>query len=141
LDAHAKDVHFFTTIEPRNSEFNFPIELVHTPYLDDRLHFYPISSNLITTRNKGKTRDRTVTFSSLKGGLCYSSFGVTHFEHALVSDSHVHVIHIVPRISVWRTMALHVARCTSHSAIAANAMAFVLIVTFVIARTSILLLD
>jgi hypothetical protein len=29
-EAHAKDVHFFTTIEPRNSEFNFAIELVQT---------------------------------------------------------------------------------------------------------------
>jgi hypothetical protein len=29
-EAHAKDVHFFTTILPQNSEFNFAIERVQT---------------------------------------------------------------------------------------------------------------
>jgi hypothetical protein len=45
-EAHAKDVHFLNTnrLETQN---------VYEPYLDDRLHFYPISSNLITTHNKG----------------------------------------------------------------------------------------
>ena len=70
---------------------------VYTPYLDNRLQFYPFSSNLFTTRNKGKTRYHTVIFLVFRGrkeaalhtrkttvlslffSFCYSSFGATRF--------------------------------------------------------------
>jgi hypothetical protein len=54
-EAHAKDVHFLNTNrhETQNSILRSNL---YTPYQDDRLHFFPISSNLITTRNKKKRR-------------------------------------------------------------------------------------
>jgi hypothetical protein len=63
-EAHAKGVHFFTTIEPRNSEFNFAIELVRTLSRRQTTFLSHISSNLLTTRNNSscplKTRKITV---------------------------------------------------------------------------------
>ena len=101
-----KDLRFSNTKchETQNSILRRPC---NPPYLDDRLHFYPIFPNLFTTRNKGKTRHHTVIFLVFRGrkqaalqtrkttvlslffSFCYSSFSATLFEHALVSDSHV----------------------------------------------------
>jgi hypothetical protein len=59
-----KDVHFFTISQQSSLETQPSIlrSNVYPPYLDDRLHFYPVYSNLLTTCNKGKTRDHTVIF-------------------------------------------------------------------------------
>jgi hypothetical protein len=59
-----KDVHFFiisqqSSLKPQHSILQ---SNVYTPYLDDRQHFYPVSSNLLTTCNKGKACDHTVIF-------------------------------------------------------------------------------
>jgi hypothetical protein len=42
-----------SSLETQNSILRSSL---YEPYLDNRLNFYPISSNLITTRNKGKPK-------------------------------------------------------------------------------------
>jgi hypothetical protein len=85
-----KDVHFLNTNQLKTQNSIFRSNL-YTPYLDDRIRFYPISSNLLTTCNKGNNRDGRVplklTFSERVAEVRDSPKFFLRIEYKIIPSS------------------------------------------------------